>query len=70
MPPYTVFPALRGRKVQGVSATMGSMKLLYLFGAILACNILAVVVSARSTKTALAGVSAALAVYGALRLLG
>lgn len=46
------------------------MKTLYIFGAILACNTLAVVVGARSTKTALAGVSAALAVYGVVRIIG
>ena len=46
------------------------MKTLYLFGAILACNILGVVVGARSTKTALAGASALLAGYGVFRLLG
>lgn len=46
------------------------MKLIYIFGAILACNILAVTVGGRATKTALAGASAALAGYGVFRLLG
>lgn len=46
------------------------MKTIYIFGAILACNIIAILVGGRSTKTALAGVSAALAGYGAFRLLG
>ena len=49
---------------------MGAMKTLYLFGAILLCNVLAIAVTGRGTKTALAGASAALAVYGVVRILG
>lgn len=46
------------------------MKTIYIFGAILLCNVLAIAVSGRGTKTALTGVSAALAVYGLVRILG
>jgi hypothetical protein len=46
------------------------MKLIYIFGAVLACNIIAILVGNRATKTALAGVSAVLAGYGIVRLLG
>jgi hypothetical protein len=46
------------------------MKTSYIFGAILACNIVGVLVGARSTKTALLVVSGMLSVYGLVRLLG
>lgn len=46
------------------------MKLIYILGAILACNLVAIVVGGRATKTALAGASALLAGYGVFRLLG
>ena len=46
------------------------MKTLHIFGAILLCNVLAIAVAGRGTKTALAGVSAALAAYGLVRILG
>jgi hypothetical protein len=46
------------------------MKTLYIFGAILLCNVLAIAVGGRGTKTALAGASAALAAYGVVRILG
>jgi len=49
---------------------MAAMKIIYLFVAILVCNVLAVALGGRGTKTALAGVSAALAGYGVFRLLG
>ena len=52
------------------TGTIGAMKLIYIFGAILACNIIAIVLGGRGTKTAWAGVSAALAGYGVFRLLG
>lgn len=45
------------------------MKTIHIFAAILACNILGIVLSGRGTRTALAGVSAALAAYGVFRLL-
>ena len=53
-----------------VAGTIGTMKTLYIFGAILLCNVLAIAVAGRGTKTALAGASAALAVYGVVRILG
>jgi len=46
------------------------MKTSYIFGAILACNIVGALVGARSTKTALLVVSGMLSVYGLARLLG
>lgn len=46
------------------------MKTIYLFAAILVCNVLAIALGGRGTKTALAGVSAVLATYGCVRLLG
>jgi hypothetical protein len=44
------------------------MKTSYIFGAILASNVIAISVGGRSAKTGLAVVSAALAVYGLVRI--
>jgi hypothetical protein len=46
------------------------MKTSYIFGAIAACGILGALIGHRAAKTALLLVSALLAVYGLLRVLG
>lgn len=46
------------------------MKSSYLFAAILACSAIGAVIGSRGTKSALAVVSAALALYGLVRLIG
>ena len=46
------------------------MKTTYILGAILACSVTGTLVGARSAKTALLLVSAILAIYGLVRLLG
>ncbi|MES2091970.1 MAG: hypothetical protein V4532_18610 [Pseudomonadota bacterium] len=46
------------------------MKFSYLFALILACNAVGVITSHRGTKTAMALVSAALAIYGLAKILG
>jgi hypothetical protein len=46
------------------------MKFSYLFAAILACNAIGAVTGGRGTKSALAVVSAALALYGLIRIVG
>jgi hypothetical protein len=46
------------------------MKTSYIFGAILASNVIGILVGGRSAKTALMVVSGVLAAYGLFRLLG
>ncbi len=46
------------------------MKTSYIFGAILASNIIGLLIGGRSAKTGLAAVSAVLAVYGLVRIYG
>jgi hypothetical protein len=46
------------------------MKTTYIFGAILLCSAMGVVVGGRGAKTALLAVSAALSMYGLVRMLG
>lgn len=45
------------------------MKTSYIFAAILACSMAGILIGARAGKTALLGVSGALATYGLFRLL-
>jgi len=49
---------------------MAAMKSSYLFAAILACSAIGAVTGGRGTKTALAVGSAALALYGLVRIMG
>jgi hypothetical protein len=46
------------------------MKTSYLFGAILACNLVGVMMGGRAAKTSCLLLSGALAIYGLVRLLG
>lgn len=59
-----------GRKIASAMSYHQGMKTTYILGAILACSVAGAFVGARSTKTALLLVCAALSLYGLVRLLG
>jgi hypothetical protein len=65
-----VFSTIPVRRPQAAVPYHQGMKTSYIFGAILASNVIGILVGGRSAKTGLAVVSAVLAVYGLVRIYG
>jgi hypothetical protein len=55
---------------RGAPSIAATMKLIYIFGAILICSLLGALVANRAMKTALLVATGALSLYGIFRLVG